>query len=63
VTEAIQMTSTKLSFFVDEAAGKIVVKVTDERTGRLIRQIPSDEFLRVARNVRSLMGFLCDHAF
>jgi len=63
LTHAMQMTHTKLSFSVDEVDGQVIVRVTDEASGKVIRQIPSDEMLRVAKNVKSLMGLLCDHAF
>ena len=40
----------ELSFSVDETSGHRVVRVTDS-TGELIRQMPSDETLRIAKSL------------
>lgn len=40
-----------LSFSVDETSGHRVVRVTDPTTGELIRQMPSDETLRIAKTL------------
>lgn len=40
-----------LSFSVDETSGHRVVRVTDTTTGELIRQMPSDETLRIAKTI------------
>lgn len=39
----------ELRFQIDEASGRIVVSVLDAETGERIRQIPSEEMLRLAR--------------
>jgi flagellar protein FlaG len=39
----------ELEFHVDEASGQMVVSVRDSATGDLIRQIPGEEVLRMAR--------------
>lgn len=39
----------ELKFQIDEASGRIVVSVLDATTGERIRQIPSEELLRLAR--------------
>jgi flagellar protein FlaG len=38
-----------LDFRIDESTGRTVVTVTDAETGELVRQIPSEELLRLAR--------------
>jgi uncharacterized FlaG/YvyC family protein len=38
-----------------------VVKVSDDKTGEIVRQIPSEDALRVARNIEVLTGILVDH--
>jgi flagellar protein FlaG len=43
----------KLTISVDQVSGRYVVQVRDPVTGDLIRQIPSDEALRIARNLDS----------
>lgn len=40
----------KIEFQVDGDSGRTVVKVKDTETGELIRQMPSEEVLRLARS-------------
>lgn len=40
----------QLRFHVDDASGRIVVSVVDAETGERIRQIPSEELMRLARH-------------
>ena len=50
INKAIQTFSRNLEFSFDDAAvGKTVVKVVDKETGDMIRQIPSEETLAIAR--------------
>jgi flagellar protein FlaG len=47
-----------LSFNVDDKSGDVVVKVIDTDSGKVIRQIPSEELLKLAEqleDIRSLM--------
>ena len=38
-----------LQFRVDDESGRVVVSVRDSETGELIRQIPNEEVLRIAK--------------
>ena len=59
ISKAIQTFSSNLEFSVDEAAvGKTVVKVVAKETGGMIRQIPSQETLDIARALDRLQGLL-----
>jgi flagellar protein FlaG len=40
-----------IEFNVDKASGRTVITVRDSHTGELIRQIPSEEVLRLARRM------------
>jgi flagellar protein FlaG len=42
-----------IEFAVDASSGLMVVNVRDSNTGQSIRQIPSDEVIRIARALRS----------
>lgn len=47
-----------LNFSIDESTGDVVVKVIDGESGKVVRQIPSEEALKLAArldDVRSLM--------
>jgi flagellar protein FlaG len=47
-----------LSFSIDDSTGKTVVMVTDAETGEMIRQIPSEEMLALARSLEKMQGML-----
>jgi flagellar protein FlaG len=54
----VQTISRDLNFAVDDSSGRMVVKVTDGASGEVIRQMPSEEALRLAESlddVRSLL--------
>lgn len=47
-----------LDFSIDDSTGEVVVKVLDGESGKLIRQMPSEEVLKLAKqldDMRSLM--------
>ncbi len=50
-----QMMSRQLQFDVDDESGRTVVRVLDKDSGDIIRQIPSDEVLALARHMKELM--------
>jgi flagellar protein FlaG len=52
--EFVNLIDKKLQFSVDETSGRHVVTVTDKLSGDVIRQIPSEEVLRLARNLSEL---------
>ncbi len=49
-----------LRFEVMDNPKMIVVKVENKQTGEIIRQIPPEEIVRLARNIEKLLGFLMD---
>jgi flagellar protein FlaG len=54
LTEILQTNNRQLSFSVDEGSNKQVVKVTDAVTGEVIRQIPSEEVLKLSERLQDL---------
>ena len=44
-----------LSFKVDDDTGKSIITVTDSLTQKVIRQIPSEEIVELAKNLQSMM--------
>lgn len=52
--------NTRLSFTIDRSLKKTIVKVVDAETNKVIRQIPSEDALKVAQHVQSMMGILYD---
>jgi len=47
-----------LEFSVDQQTGKTVVRIIDTSTNQLIRQIPSEEMLTIAKSLDRLQGLL-----
>lgn len=47
-----------LNFSVDEGGGRVVVKVTDADSGDVIRQLPSEEALRLAERLSETRSLL-----
>jgi flagellar protein FlaG len=54
LAEILQTNERQLSFSVDEDSNKQVVKVTDVVTGEVIRQIPSEEVLKLSERLQDL---------
>jgi flagellar protein FlaG len=58
IQEFAQSIQRNLNFSLDDSTGRVVVKVTDSVSGEVIRQIPSEDALRLAESldeVRSLL--------
>jgi len=47
-----------LKFTIDEETGKTVVKILDTQTQEIIRQIPSEEAINIARALGKIEGLL-----
>ncbi len=54
VQSFLQAQNRNLSFSVDEGSERPVVTVKDSESGDVIRQIPSDEVLRLAERIKDL---------
>lgn len=51
INRAMQQSGRNLQFSVDSATDRVVVRLTDMETGEVIRQIPSEETLEIARSI------------
>ncbi|OUU55061.1 MAG: hypothetical protein CBC12_00835 [Candidatus Puniceispirillum sp. TMED52] len=60
--DALKNTNNSLRFQMDETLNQPIVRVVNEENGEVIRQLPSEETVRVARNIESLRGILFDSA-
>lgn len=58
INKNIQMAATGLEFSVDEDTGINLVKVVDTQTKEVIRQIPSEEAIHIAKALDKLQGLL-----
>lgn len=58
VSEFVGVVNADLSFSVDEDTGRTVVKVIDNATKEVIKQIPSKEVLELAKALDGIKGLL-----
>ena len=63
INKALEKIPTTLAFQVDESSKRFVDNVADITTGELIRQIPGDAVLRIARQLESLKGIIFDDKY
>lgn len=56
--DSMQFLRSNLQFSVDKDTGMQVVKVINSQTNEVIRQIPSDEMLQIAKRLDELKGLL-----
>jgi flagellar protein FlaG len=49
-----------VQFERDQAAGKDVIKIVDDETGEVIRQMPPEELLSFMRNLTKMLGNFLD---
>ncbi|WP_412479207.1 flagellar protein FlaG [Azonexus sp. IMCC34839] len=54
----VQPVSSDITFSIDEETGSTVVKVIDRETKDILRQIPSEEILSIAKALDRLQGLL-----
>jgi len=58
LNDYVQNLRRDLQFRVDESSERVVVTVVDPESGRVIRQIPSEEMLAVAQRLEQMQGLL-----
>ncbi|WP_168107275.1 flagellar protein FlaG [Ramlibacter lithotrophicus] len=58
INQALKTLSTSLRFEVDDESGHTLVKVIDQDSGEVLRQIPSEATIRIARSLDKMVGHL-----
>jgi len=56
INEQVQSIQRDLVFSVDEESGRDVVTIKDSNTDKVIKQIPSEEMLELARNLNEQLS-------
>ena len=56
----LQEAGNDLSVAVDEGTGMMVVRVTDNQTGEVVKQIPAQEFIDAELNMERIVGLIID---
>jgi len=58
VTEFVQSLGTRVSFQYDTRSDNPVIRVFDDESGELIRQIPEEEMLNLMARLRDISGLI-----
>lgn len=58
IQRVVEPVAQNLQFMVDKETGKTVVRVVDATTQEVIRQIPTEEVLSIAKAIDRLQGLL-----
>ena len=58
IQDVITKSANSLQFSIDEDLGLSIVKVVDTESKKVIRQIPSEEVLKIAKALDTLQGLL-----
>lgn len=58
INQTIRELARNIEFSVDEASGATIVRVIDQDTHEVIRQMPSEEALAISKNLDRMMGLL-----
>lgn len=53
-----KVVQTNMQFSTDASTGRVVMQITDPASGEVIRQMPSEDMLKVARAVGMMQGAL-----
>jgi len=56
LNESVQQIQRDLLFSVDDSSGRTIVRVVNTETEEVVRQMPSEEVLRISRNLKDQMG-------
>lgn len=60
INDFIQATQRKLDFSIDDTTHQVVVKVIATESGEVIRQIPSEQALKLAQSLHDASSLLFD---
>lgn len=58
IQDFVQSVSRDINFQLDDSSGRVVINVTERSSGDVIRQIPSEEALRLAENLTEIRSLL-----
>lgn len=56
LTEALRTASVSVQFEIDSSSHRVITKVMDKTSGEVIRQIPTEELVRISDAMTQLQG-------
>ena len=63
INDMMEQGHSRLSFSIDQQLNRTLVRVTDSETGEVIRELPPEKVLNVARSIEQLKGVLFSDDF
>jgi len=60
VNELMQDSATHFEFKIHEKSGDVIVKLIDNETDEVVREIPSEKMVEIMSNLRELVGLCVD---
>lgn len=63
LNEGLKSLDVKREFSVEKQLNEVIVKLIDKDQGSVIKQIPSEEALRLSRNIKEMVGLILDERF
>lgn len=63
LNEALNNRNQSISFQVDSSTGLDIIRVINQNTGELIRQLPSPQFLAAIENMDTMLGLIFNEHF
>ena len=60
INTQLRSMNSSIQFIVDGKSNDVVVKIVDDDTGKVIRQIPSDEVLRMREHLKEMSGLFVE---
>lgn len=58
INKTIQAIAPNIEFSIDHDTDKLVVKIVDQQTKQVLRQIPTEEVIEIAKSLDKLQGLL-----
>ena len=60
LNSALEKTKTRAIITRDEEINRFVVRITDEKSGEIVREIPNEAIVKFSRNLQALKGLIFD---
>jgi len=61
--EMAKQNNRDLAFDIDQTANRFVIRVTNPTSGELVRQIPTEDILRIAHRIDGMKGIIFEDLF
>jgi flagellar protein FlaG len=58
IQEFVNTVTTDVRFSVDKDTGRMIVSVVDSKTNQIVRQIPTEDIMKIAKNIDRMQGLI-----